>query len=120
MQYTYAILESARSSISKNLVEISEVYHNLEDQELYKYLIRVDIVLCNLIEHYSCLYKKKHAEPNEKGQIHAEWTYNKFCYIGEKFNIVWNKFIANNADYLKAKKERMIREKLEAINEDFE
>ena len=120
MRITPAILESARSSFSKNWVEITAVRNNLDNYELYKYLVRVDTVLTELIEHYDCLYKKKHAEPSVRGQIHAKWTYNKLCYISEKFNIVWNKFIANNSDYLKAKKERIIREKLDAINEDFE
>lgn len=120
MRITPELLESARSSFTKNWVDIILVCNYLEDHELYKYFIKVDTVLTELIEHYDCLYKKKHAEPNVSGQIHAEWTYNKLCYISEKFNIVWNKFIANNADYLKAKKERIIREKLKAINEDFE
>jgi hypothetical protein len=119
MRITPEILESARSSFTKNWVEISMVRNNLKDHELYKYLFRVDTVLSKLVDHYEGLYKKKHAEPSVSGQIHAEWTYNMFCYISEKFNIVWNKFIANNADYLKANKERIIREKLEAINEDF-
>ena len=82
---------------------------------LHKIRITLENVMLNSFE----LYGKLVEEPNERGQVHAKWYYDCEMFTNNRVNIFWDKFIKNDEVYLKYNKERLIEERIKAMQEDF-
>ena len=123
MNLTFDMLYKVSHKYSNMQDEFMSVYeyiqHFTNDEEL-KYWCRKMYNLINAVySHTDNLFNRLYPEPKERGPLHAEWMYKYYEKINIRYQYIFDKFIESNPKYLKAKKDLMLNEKLDKINDMF-
>lgn len=103
------------------LTEIRQFYDKflIQDKKLINFIDKANVIFDILVEHSYSMFDKQNPEPNIRGQIHAQWLYNRECYVRDRFLSVWNRIIVNNNNFVELDKKQIIYQKKLEINSDF-